>query len=60
MMKSWPQFPHVNSEKLREGFYDRLDELQGRDHIYFAGEIMNFPTLENCVVFAKYLVERFF
>lgn len=60
MMKSWRQFPHVNSEILRDGFYDRLDELQGRNHIYFAGEIMNFPTLENCVVYAKYLVERFF
>ncbi|GGH18827.1 FAD-dependent oxidoreductase [Paenibacillus segetis] len=60
MMKSWKQFPHVDSAALREGFYERLDELQGRNQIYYAGEIMNFPTLENCVVYAKHLVERFF
>jgi len=60
MMKSWQQFPHVDSVALREGFYDQLDQMQGRNNIYFAGEIMNFPTLENCIVYAKYLVERFF
>ncbi|OME71345.1 hypothetical protein BSK65_09835 [Paenibacillus odorifer] len=60
MMKRWKQFPHVDSNAIREGFYERLDQMQGRDKIYYAGEIMNFPTLENCIVYSKYLVERFF
>lgn len=60
MMKRWGQFPHVDSNALREGFYERLDQMQGRNNIYYAGEIMNFPTLENCIVYAKYLVGRFF
>lgn len=60
MMKSWKQFPHVDSAALREGFYEQLDQMQGRNNIYYAGEIMNFPTLENCIVYAKHLVERFF
>jgi aryl-alcohol dehydrogenase-like predicted oxidoreductase len=60
MMKRWRQFPHVDSNTIREGFYERLDQMQGRDEIYYAGEIMNFPTLENCIVYSKYLVDRFF
>ncbi|RUT41413.1 FAD-dependent oxidoreductase [Paenibacillus anaericanus] len=60
MMKSWKQFPHVDSNALRNGFYERIDQMQGRDQIYYAGEIMNFPTLENCIVYAKHLVNRFF
>ncbi len=59
MMKRWKQFPHVDSNAIREGFYERLDQMQGRDKIYYAGEIMNFPTLENCIVYSKYLVDRF-
>lgn len=60
MMKRWRQFPHVDSNALREGFYERLDLMQGRHNMYVAGEIMNFPTLENCIVYAKHLVERYF
>ncbi|MDK8182403.1 FAD-dependent oxidoreductase [Paenibacillus sp. UMB4589-SE434] len=60
MIKQWEHFPHVNSAALRAGFYDQLDRLQGKQHIYYAGEIMNFPTLENCIIYAKYLVNRFF
>lgn len=60
MMKRWRQFPHVDSSALREGFYERLDQMQGRHNMYVAGEIMNFPTLENCIVYAKHLVERYF
>ncbi|WP_151737761.1 flavin monoamine oxidase family protein [Paenibacillus tengchongensis] len=60
MMKRWEHFPHVDAAALREGFYEQLDRMQGRDHIYFAGEIMNFPTLEKCTVYAKHLIDRFF
>lgn len=60
MMKSWSHFPHVNTAALEQGFYERLEAMQGRDGLYFAGEIMNFPTLENCIRYAKALVERYF
>jgi len=50
----------VDSNALHEGFYERVDQMQGNNNIYLAGEIMNFPTLENCIVYAKHLVERFF
>ncbi|WP_054939589.1 FAD-dependent oxidoreductase [Paenibacillus ihuae] len=60
MMKRWEHFPHVESAALRAGFYEQLDLMQGRNQMYYAGEIMNFPTLENCIVYTKYLVDRFF
>lgn len=60
MMKRWRHFPHVDAKALREGFYEQVDLMQGRNNIYYAGEIMNFPTIENCTVYAKHLVERFF
>ncbi|WP_410771451.1 FAD-dependent oxidoreductase [Fontibacillus sp. BL9] len=60
MMKSWNHFPHVDTAALQRGFYTQLERAQGKYGIYFAGEIMNFPTLENCIIYAKALVERYF
>ncbi|MNN59458.1 hypothetical protein D3C81_1745750 [compost metagenome] len=60
MMKSWNHFPHVDSAALKDGFYTKLERMQGKYGVYFAGEIMNFPTLENCITYAKALVERYF
>ena len=60
MMKRWSHFPHVDTAALQSGFYTRLERLQGKYGIYFAGEIMNFPTLENCIIYARALVQRFF
>ena len=60
MMKRWNHFPHVDTEALESGFYERLESLQGKYGIYFAGEIMNFPTIENCICYAKALVNRYF
>ncbi|MEO3944087.1 FAD-dependent oxidoreductase [Gorillibacterium sp. CAU 1737] len=60
MMKRWQHFPHVDAEALQAGFYERLDRLQGRDDIYYAGELFNFPTLEKCAAYSKHLVDRFF
>ncbi|MBQ4902038.1 FAD-dependent oxidoreductase [Paenibacillus sp. Marseille-P2973] len=60
MMKCWNHFPHVDTAALQRGFYTQLERAQGKYGIYFAGEIMNFPTLENCIIYAKALVERYF
>jgi len=60
MMKRWNHFPHVDTAALESGFYERIESLQGKYGIYFAGEIMNFPTLENCIRYAKALVNRYF
>lgn len=60
MMYNWEHFPHVDPKTLSEGFYDKLEAFQGRNNIYYSGEIMNFSNMENCIIYAKDLVNRFF
>ena len=58
--KHWCYFPRVGTEDLRDGFYERLDRLQGQRGTYYIGAVMNFETLENTVDFAKRLVLKHF
>jgi protoporphyrinogen oxidase len=60
MACNWEHFPHVDTKTLSEGFYDKLEALQGKHNIYFSGEIMNFSNTESCIIYAKDLVNRFF
>lgn len=56
----WKYFPHVTPEKMRDGFYDQLESLQGQKHTYLAGESLNFSTVGLSSAYAEQLVERFF
>jgi hypothetical protein len=40
----WPAYP--SAAALREGWFDRVEALQGRDGLYFVGEILSGPTIE--------------
>lgn len=55
----WNYFPHVKTENLA-GYYERLENLQGRLGTYYLGSLMNFETVETNAKYAKQLVlERF-
>ena len=56
----WDYFPHVGPEALAAGFYDKLDNIQGDQHTYWAGGLMNFELVENSTAWSPSLVERFF
>lgn len=56
----WVYFPHVGTRSLRDGFYDKMHELQGAQNTYYSGGLMNFEDVENTVVYSKYLVQKFF
>lgn len=58
--RRWHYFPHVGSDAMAGGFYDDLENLQGSNHTYYAGEIMTFATIEHCARYSRHLVERFF
>jgi hypothetical protein len=58
--KKWKYFPHVDPETIKTGFYERLENLQGKRRTFFAGEVMNFSTIEHSVRYSRHLVERFF
>ncbi len=56
----WRYFPHFDSATLKTDPYRLIESSQGRDSLYFAGEILNFSTVEHSVEYSKALVERFF
>ena len=58
--RRWSYFPHVSAEDMAAGYYDELESLQGSRHTYFAGELMSFSTVEQCVRYSRDLVGRFF
>ncbi|MSS44321.1 hypothetical protein FYJ27_11485 [Anaerosalibacter bizertensis] len=60
MHKSWRYFPHVNCDELKHGWYDKVEGMQGELGTYYAGEVMNFGNIDECVAYSKLLVNRFF
>lgn len=60
MHKCWRYFPHVNTQEVKHGWYDKAEALQGKKNTYYAGEIMSFSDIEECVSYSKYLTDRFF
>lgn len=58
--RTWKYFPHVGSADMLGGYYDRLEALQGQRHTHYAGELLNFSTVETVAAYSKALVERHF
>uniref|UniRef100_A0A832GY72 FAD-dependent oxidoreductase n=1 Tax=Oscillatoriales cyanobacterium SpSt-402 TaxID=2282168 RepID=A0A832GY72_9CYAN len=56
----WPYFPHVTSEAMQAGFYDRLEALQGQRKTFYVGGLLNFELVETIVEYSKALVEKNF
>lgn len=54
--QAWDYFPHVSEESLRDGFYEKMDQIQGWKGTYFVGGVLNFEAVEFTSVFAKNLV----
>ena len=52
--------PHVSCKDYADGWYDKLEAIQGKDNTYYAGEIMSFGDMEDTCASSKDLVERFF
>lgn len=58
--KSWKHCPYVDTQTLQNGFYDKMESVQGKNNVYLAGEIMSMLSIENCIWYSKELLERFF
>ena len=56
----WYYFPHVNSEEYANGWYDKLEAMQGQRNPFYAGEIMAFGDMEETAEYSRDLVRRFF
>jgi hypothetical protein len=56
----WPYFPHVTSEVMQSGFYDRLEAMQGELQTFYVGGALNFELVETIVEYTKALVANKF
>ncbi len=56
----WPYFQQVSADDMRDGYYERLEALQGQRGTYYVGAIMNFELVESCIAYSKHLVRRHF
>ena len=58
--KKWRYFPHVSTEDLARGFFERMEAMQGARHTYYAGELLSFAIVETVMSQAYDLVKRHF
>lgn len=52
--------PHVSSKDYADGWYDKLEALQGNKNTFYAGEIISFGDMEDTCAASKDIVGRFF
>lgn len=52
--------PHVSCKDYADGWYDRLEALQGNKNTYYAGEIISFGDMEDTCAASKDIIGRFF
>jgi hypothetical protein len=53
-------FPHVFSKDYADGWYEKVEAMQGKYDTYYAGEIMSFGDMDETAEYSRELVERFF
>lgn len=58
--KRWQHCPYVDTLALENGFYDKVEEMQGKNNVFLAGEIMSTLSMENCIRYSQDLLNRFF
>ena len=56
----FPYFPHVSQEAFANGFYDKLETLQGQNNTFYVGGLMNFELVETITNYSKHLVKKHF
>ncbi|MBQ6731346.1 MAG: hypothetical protein IJR08_05520 [Bacilli bacterium] len=52
--------PHVSAQDYADGWYDKLEALQGTKNTFYAGEIISFGDMEDTCAASKDIVGRFF
>lgn len=58
--KRWNFFPHVNSELLKNGFYETLDSKQGENGIYLGGALCCCSSLDKIAEFVPEYIRKYF
>jgi len=53
-------FPHVSTAAMQNGFYERMEALQGRNNTFYVGGSLSFETVEHSARYAQSLVRTWF
>jgi phytoene dehydrogenase-like protein len=56
----WAYFPHVDAAAMQAGFYDRIEALQGHQHIYYTGGLFAFELVEAIACYSQALIKKHF
>ena len=59
-LKDYYFLPHVSSDSYADGWYDKVEALQGENNTFFASEVMSFTNIEEVAKYSKDLVKKFF
>jgi len=54
--RKWKYFPRCTPESMKNGFYNRIENLQGKNNTFYIGELPSFSTVELTAHYAKELV----
>ncbi|XP_047319723.1 uncharacterized protein LOC124923793 [Impatiens glandulifera] len=61
LQRRFKYFPHVSSQDMKEGFYDKLEQqLQGQNNTYYVGGLMAFELTERNSSYSMALVCKHF
>ncbi len=47
-------------QEIKEGYYDRLEAMQGTLDTYYVGGLMNFELVDMIMVYSMHIVETHF
>lgn len=56
----WCYFQHVTATDMRDGFYQKLEALQGTNRTFYTGALLNFELVECSIAYSKQLVNKHF
>jgi len=59
-LRRWQYFPHFTTAQMADGFYHRLEALQGQRRTYLLGCAMDFELAERAAQYSNALVDRYF
>ncbi|KAJ8574149.1 hypothetical protein K7X08_025954 [Anisodus acutangulus] len=61
LQRRFKYFPHVNSQDMKEGFYDKIEnQLQGQKNTYYVGGLMAFELTERNSSYSMALISKHF
>jgi thioester reductase-like protein len=59
-VRAWKYMPHVSPDDLDDGFFERLEALQGTKRTHYVGTLLNFELMEGATSYAWELVRTQF